>query len=446
MRVAVLGLGLSGMGALKLCLKNNFETIAIDKKDFSELSNETKKGLKRNVPFYQERKSLKLLQDIDLLVISPGIPKDNIVIQKAKHLRKKIIGEIEFAFRFCRGKVIAITGSNGKTTTTSMVFSIFKSHFGDVRLAGNIGIPFSETVINSTEETIFVLELSSFQLEDIENFRANTAILLNLTPDHQDRYEKFEDYCRAKINVFKNQNRSDFAIINRFDETISKYKPFIKAQKFFFSSAPHKSKGAYIKGNWVYLKKNSKETEKLFEIESLKFKGPHNIENAMAAAIAGFLNGVPGEKIQSSLKTLLPLEHRLEYVSTINGVEFYNDSKATNIDSVKKALLSFDKNVVLLLGGKDKGANFADLEDEVKKRCKKVVCFGAARQSIRKVFEGKIRTECFKTLKEAVEFQINNAEKGDFVLLSPACASFDEFKNFEERGKKFKEWVNKAGK
>lgn len=446
MRAAILGMGLSGLGALKLSLLKGYETIAIDKKKFSELSKEARKAIGKKAQFFEESKSLKILEDVDILIVSPGISKDNKVIKKAKQLKKKIISEIEFGYLQCKGKIVAITGSNGKTTTTSMVYSIFKSHFKDVRLGGNIGISFSETVIDSNENTIFVLELSSFQLEDIETFKPNTAVLLNLTPDHQDRYERFEDYCKAKINIFRNQTRFDFAVINRFDDGIKRYEPFIKAKKFFFSSAPHKCKGAFIKGSAVFLRKNSKETEELFEIKALKVKGPHNLENAMAAAVASYLNGVPSEKIRESLKTFSPLPHRLEYVATINGADFYNDSKATNTDSVKKALLSFEKNVTLLLGGKDKGANFKELEEEVLKRCKKVICFGAARNKVKKTFEGKIKTECFKTLKEAVQNQIKTAEKGDIVLLSPACASFDEFNNFEDRGEKFKEWILKGRK
>jgi len=446
MRVAILGMGLSGLGALKLSLINGYETIAIDKKKFSELSKEARKTIDKKAQFFEESKSLKILKEIDILIVSPGIPKDNKVIVKAKQLNRKIISEIEFGYLNCKGKIIAVTGSNGKTTTTSMTYAIFKSHFKDVRLGGNIGIPFSETVVNSNDETIFVLELSSFQLEDIENFKPSTSVLLNLTPDHQDRYERFEDYCKAKINIFKNQTRSDFAVINRFDDGVKRYEPFINAKKFFFSFSPHKCKGAFTKGNEVHFRKNSKESEKLFEIKDLKVKGPHNLENAMAAASAAYLNGVPAEKIRESLSSFSPLPHRLEYVATINGADFYNDSKATNTDSVKKALLSFEKNVTILLGGKDKGANFAELEKEILKRCKKVVCFGAARNKVQKAFEGKIKTERFKTLKEAVQNLIKNVEKGEIVLLSPACASFDEFNNFEERGEKFKEWVLKGRK
>lgn len=446
MKIAILGLGVSGLGALKLSLDKGYETICIDRKSFSDLPKEVRKVIGKKIPFYEEGKSLKSLQDIDLLVISPGVSKDNTVIKKAKESGKKIVSEIEFAYRHRKGKIIAVTGSNGKTTTTSMAFSIFKSYFQDVRLAGNIGISFSEQVINSDENTIFVLELSSFQLEDIETFRANTAILLNLSPDHQDRYQSFKDYCEAKINIFKNQDRSDFAIINKFDSGVSKYEPFIKGQKFFFSSASHKCKGAYIQKNSVLLRINSKESVNLFQLEDLKVRGPHNIENAMAAACAAYLNGITQEKIRESLRSFSPLPHRLEYVGSINGADFYNDSKATNTDATLKALLSFDKNVILLLGGKDKGANFSELESEILKRCKKLVCFGAARNKIKSVFEGKIKTESFKTLKEAIEYEIKNAEKGDIVLLSPACASFDEFVNFEERGEKFKEWVKKGKK
>lgn len=446
MRVAVLGMGLSGLAALKLSLINNYETIVIDKKKFSELSEEVRQTINQKVLFFEESKSSKILKDIDILVVSPGVPKDNKVILKAKHLNKKIISEIEFGYINCNGKIIAVSGSNGKTTTTSMMFSIFKSHFEDVRLGGNIGIPFSEIVVNSNKETIFILELSSFQLEYIETFAPYTSVLLNLTPDHQDRYKRFGDYCKAKMNIFKNQTRNDFAVINRFDEALKRYEPFIKAKKFFFSSSPHKCKGAFRKGNAVFFRKTSKESEILFEITDLKVKGPHNLENAMAAASAAYLNGVPSEKIRNSLTSFSPLPHRLEFVATINGADFYNDSKATNTDSVKKALLSFEKNVTLLLGGKDKGAHFVDLEKEILKRCKKVVCFGAARNKVLKIFKGKIRTECFNTLKEAVKNQIKIAERGEIVLLSPACASFDEFRNYEERGEKFKEWVLKGKK
>ena len=313
-------------------------------------------------------------------------------------------------------------------------------------MAGNIGFAFSDKVIGSKDETIFVLELSSFQLENIEKFKAETAVLLNLTPDHQDQYNSFEDYCLAKINVFNNQTKSDFAIINRFDKAIDKYKNLIKAKKYYFSAITHTRKGSFIKKDSVYFLGGKDQLFKLFSINKLKVRGPHNLENAMAAATAAFLNGVPPMIIESALMSFMPLPHRLEYVTTINGAEFYNDSKATNTDSVLKALKSFEKNVVLLLGGKDKGAEFKDLEGEILKRCKKIVCFGEAREKIKETFSNKICVECYPTLKKAVSNLTANSNSKDIVLLSPACASFDEFKNFEDRGDKFKEWVLKGKK
>lgn len=446
MRVAILGLGLSGLGAVKLALYNKFITTGIDKKRIAELSKDATILTKKGMTFVEEKYSHKILKEIDLLVVSPGIPKDNKIIKLAKSLGIKTISEIEFAYYHCKGKIIAITGSNGKTTTTSMIFSILKSYFKDVRLAGNIGIAFSDKVIGSKDETIFVLELSSFQLENIEKFKADTAVLLNLTPDHQDQYNSFEDYCLAKINVFNNQTKSDFAIINRFDKAIDKYKNLIKAKKFYFSSVSHTRKGTFIKKDSVYFLGGKDQLFKLFSINKLKVRGPHNLENAMAAASAAFLNGVPPQIIESALNSFNPLPHRLEYVTTINGADFYNDSKATNTDSVLKALKSFEKNVVLLLGGKDKGADFSDLEVEVLKRCKKVVCFGEAREKIKKTFSNKIFVECYPTLKKAVSALIASSTNKDIVLLSPACASFDEFKNFEDRGEKYKEWVIKGKK
>ncbi len=441
MTVIVLGMGVSGIASANLSLLFKNRTIGIDKKPISLLSNEVKKLCERGMEFYKEEDSFEVLKEGDLVVISPGISKENEVVKRAEEEGKKIISEIEFAFNFSKGKIIAITGSNGKSTTTSLINSIIKKKFDDVRVGGNIGTSFSEIVLNSDEKTLFVLEISSFQLERIERFKPSTAILLNLTPDHQDRYKTREDYYKAKMRIFENQDENDFSIVNLDDNKMVKNLEKIKSRKFYFSQKRHNFDGAFVEEGKVYLQFKKEGIIEIVDTKELKIKGPHNLENVMASSIAGFLNGVEKEKIREALIEFETLPHRLEFVAEINGAQFYNDSKATNVDSVKKALQSFERNIVLLLGGRDKGADFSSLIDEVLKRCSKVVGFGESRGKVREVFEGKIKYEEFETLEEATLFLKERAKRGEIILLSPACASFDEFQNFEDRGEKFKKWI-----
>lgn len=438
MKVAVLGLGLSGIGALKLALKNGFDVIAIDREKRENLTKKAKTLLKSGIPFYQEEEFA--FKKIDILVVSPGVPNNNPIILEALKKGIKVISEIEFAYGFKRGKIVAITGSNGKSTTTKLIYRILKSFYKDTRLGGNIGIAFSELVEGSTDETIFVLEISSFQLEQIDKFKPDVSVLLNITPDHQDRYLTFKDYVKAKFNLFKNQKENDFAVLNHDDELIFNSSKTIKVKKFYFSTQNELKNGAYLKDDGIYLKN---EGDEIFVIkrDEIPIKGLHNVENTCASIIVASIFGVPLKKIKSMIKTFRGLPHRLEFIGKIKGVEFYNDSKATNIDSTLKALSAFEKNVILLLGGKDKGADFEKLKEEVKKKCKRIIAFGMARDKVEKVFRNIIDVDKFETLKEAVKFLKENSKSGEIVLLSPACASFDEFKNYEDRGKKFKKWV-----
>jgi UDP-N-acetylmuramoylalanine--D-glutamate ligase len=441
MTIIILGMGVSGIASSNLSLLLEYRTIGIDKKPISSLSYEVKKLCEKGIEFYKEEDCLEILKIADLIVLSPGISNENEIVKKAEDLGKKIVSEIEFAFNFSKGKIIAITGSNGKSTTTSLINSIIKKKFADVRIGGNIGTSFSEIVLNSNERTLFVLEISSFQLERIEKFKPSTAILLNLTPDHQDRYKTSEDYYKAKMKIFENQDENDFAIVNLDDKKIVENLDTVKSRKFYFSQKRHNFEGAFVEDGKVYLQFKKEGIIEIVDSKDLKIKGPHNLENVMASSIAGYINGVEKEKIKEALVEFQSLPHRLEFVAEINGALFYNDSKATNVDSVKKALQSFEGNIVLLLGGRDKGADFSSLKEEVLKRCLKVVGFGEARKKVREVFKGKIEFEEFETLNEATLSLKERAKKGEIIVLSPACASFDEFKNFEDRGEKFKKWI-----
>lgn len=444
MLTMVLGMGVSGISASFLSLSKGNHVIGVDRKEISQLGKEAQDLIKKGVEIISEEEAVKRVKEVDLLIVSPGVRKDNDVIKSAKDCGKKVISEIEFAFDNTKGKIVAVTGSNGKTTTTSLIYSIMKRKFKDVRVGGNIGTAFSSIVSETDDNTIFILEISSFQLEDIDRFSPNVAILLNLTPDHQDRYSSEEEYFKTKFRIFENQKENDFAILNLDDLRIMKESENIKSCKFFYSLKNQVPIGTFYKEEKVYLKDKNGNIYYLFSPKELKIKGPHNIENAMASSIASFLFGVEIEALRESLMEFESLPHRLELVGDLNGVLFYNDSKATNVDSVKKALLSFDGNVIILLGGKDKGADFTLLEEEIIKKCKMVVAFGSAKEKIRKTFEGKIEVNCFDTLFDASMFVRKNAKEGEIVLLSPACASFDEFNNFEERGNMFKEWILKG--
>lgn len=378
----------------------------------------------------------------DFVVLSPGVPGDSKVVQKLMEADKKIISEIEFAYNFCKGKIIAITGTNGKTTTTSLAAHTLASCGVKSFAAGNIGLAFSDIVLEITELDFVVLEVSSFQLDFIENFKPNFAVLLNITPDHLDRYDnKLENYVLSKYRIFKNQDEIDYAILNYDDPLIVEQELNGTPAKYSFSINSEVERGTFLRGKDLYFRNQDGE-EIICGTNDVSLKGKHNLSNILSVLNVFKLINLPNEAIKNALSTFTPVEHRLEFVAEIDGVDYFNDSKATNVDAVWYALESFDEAIYLILGGKDKGNDYTKIDDQVKRIVKKIFAIGSSSDKIKKHFESIVNVRKVRSLKEAIKLARKEAQPGEVVLLSPACASFDMFENYEDRGRKFKEAVN----
>jgi UDP-N-acetylmuramoylalanine--D-glutamate ligase len=445
MKVLVAGMGDSGYAAAKLALDQKHAVAACDQALAEQLKVDLSPLLERGMVFYGGSESPALLDGVETVLLSPGVPCASALVRAASERHIPVLGEMEWGFRHTKGRFIAITGSNGKSTTTTLAGKLMAAHFPDVRTGGNLGIPLCTMVADSTEETWFVLEASSFQLETIRSFRAAVAVLLNITPDHQDRYPRFNDYADAKARVFLNQGSGDFAVFSASDPLADGYGSGSGGDHVRFSATGSLREGAFAEAGRALWRSEGKD-EVLFDLDDLPLPGTHNLEDALAACLAARCAGVPAGRLAPVIRGFTGLEHRLERVGAVNGAAIYNDSKATNTDSVLKALTAFESGVVLLLGGKDKGADWSSLIPEVTRRCKAVVAFGAAREHVAAAMGGAVPLEAFESLKDATQRALQLAGPGDSVILSPACASFDEFKNFEHRGEQFKAWVREAMK
>jgi UDP-N-acetylmuramoylalanine--D-glutamate ligase len=381
--------------------------------------------------------------DCSIIVISPGVPSNAKVVRDAQQRGIKVIGELELASWFFPGKIIAITGSNGKTTTTTLIGEIFKTANRNHFVAGNIGTAFSGFIKTSTEDTVAILEVSSFQLDHIEKFHPKISIVLNITPDHMDRYEhSMEKYAASKARIFTNQNNNDMLIYN-FDDPVTRSK--IKSAKcdLLPFSVQSKVDGAYLDRASDDKKtiKLSNLADSLIEISEIGIKGIHNVYNSMAAALAAYSLGISADAIRTALKSFKGVEHRLEFVREVGGVEFINDSKATNVDSVWYAISAIEKPIILLLGGRDKGNDYTKLFQIVKSKVKVIIAIGESAEKISTEFRPFTEVKKVASMQEALSEASEISTAGEVVLLSPACASFDWFKNYEQRGKVFKELV-----
>jgi UDP-N-acetylmuramoylalanine--D-glutamate ligase len=363
---------------------------------------------------------------------------------QARALGESVIGEIELAALFLPGPIVAITGSNGKTTTTSLTGEIMTAAGFPALVGGNIGTPAVSLAERAKPETVIVLEVSSFQLETIHTFRPKVAVVLNVTPDHLDRHRTFEAYVDAKARIFENQQAADFAVLNADDPTCVAMASRTRAQVFWFSRQKEVQQGAWVRdGNIVFRDARADSAMRQHEIlqaSEIPLKGAHNLENVLAAVSAGALMGCAPEKIRQAIRDFKAVEHRLEFVATINGVDYYNDSKATNVDATIKALESFPANIHLILGGKDKGSDYTVLNDLLRQRVKRVYTIGAAAAKIESQIKGPEVVHA-ETLENAIRKAHSAAQSGEVVLLAPACASFDQFKSYEHRGRVFKETV-----
>jgi UDP-N-acetylmuramoylalanine--D-glutamate ligase len=376
----------------------------------------------------------------DLIVISPGVPVNALALEPARKLNIPIIGEVELAARFLKGKLLAITGSNGKTTTTALAGDVVAAGGWKTRGGGNIGTPAISLVPESSDETYTVLEISSFQLETIERFCPKVAVVLNVTPDHLDRHGTFEIYWQAKRRIFENQSASDFAVLNADDPEAARMAKGLKPQLRWFSRKKEVDVGAFLRGDRIFYKDARNERE-IMPLADVQLKGSHNAENVLAAVAIGCILGVGPEEIREAVRKFKAVEHRLEYVATVNGVEYYNDSKATNVDATIKALESFPQNIHIILGGKDKGSDYTVLKPLLKQRVKRVYTIGAAAEKIESHITGGAEITRAGNIETAVRKASEAAAAGDVVVLAPACASFDQFTSYEHRGRVFKELV-----
>jgi UDP-N-acetylmuramoylalanine--D-glutamate ligase len=375
----------------------------------------------------------------DLIVVSPGVDLSMDPIQKAIRKGIRVISEIELAYHFIHVPILAITGTNGKTTTTHLLGEMLKQDGRSVGVGGNVGEPLVLFADGDERWEVLVVEISSFQLEGIENFRPRISVLLNITEDHLDRYSSYNDYIQAKVRIFANQNSGDLAVLNRDDPIVMRSGEGAKVRKILFSMRERLEEGAFSDGRTISLRSEGKGEE--YSLDKTPLKGVHNVENMMAALTAARFFGCSKKAVQEVLDRFKGLEHRLEFVREIGGVRFYDDSKGTNVGSVVKSLQSFSEPVILIAGGKDKNGDLSPLKELVQKRVKRLVLLGEAKDRMNRELGGLTETVIAQTLEEAVSLAHQEAKGGEVVLLSPACSSFDMFKDYKERGKVFKEAV-----
>lgn len=440
-KISVIGAERSGLAAAKLIKKLGGIPFVSDSADQNKIKSSIEKLKSDKIDFEAGGHSDKVF-DCDFIVVSPGVPSDADVIKNAVQKKIKIISEIDLAASVCKGKIIAVTGTNGKTTTTSLIGYLFNECGKKTYTAGNIGNAFSEIALDVKEDEFVSLEVSSFQLDNIENFKPNIAIILNVTPDHLNRYEnKFENYIAAKLNIYRNQDEKDYLILNKDNAALINSLTHYRSKSYYFSLGEPQLNGAYKFEDQIQFNEDG-ELKFSFDSSELFIKGEHNIANAMAAICAAKIFKLDDEKIKNALRNFKGVEHRLEFVREIDGVKYINDSKATNVDSVWYALRSFSEPLFLILGGQDKGNDYSQIKKLVIEKVEKIYAIGSSADKVFNFFHHDVKVEVKKTLEEAVLAANLEARKGEIVLLSPACASFDMFDNYEHRGQKFKEAVN----
>jgi UDP-N-acetylmuramoylalanine--D-glutamate ligase len=439
-RVLVVGLARTGVATALFCAARGANVTATDARTENEIGDAIAPlrtaGVSLELGGHRENAFLEQ----DLIVPSPGVPADAPLLQAARAKGVAIWSEVELAGRFLEGRLIGITGSNGKTTTTSLIEHILKGAGFSTILAGNIGTPLISRVDQTSDDTITVVELSSFQLELIETFRPNISVFLNLTPDHLDRHHTLEEYGRAKARIFENQTKADSAVLNADDPATTSLAP-TKPRVFWFSRKPPAVQGAFVRENEIIFR-NGGEEEVVLSLQEIPLPGAHNVENVLAAVAATRLAGAEPTAIAKGVRSFAGVEHRLEFVAEVGGVRYYNDSKATNVDAALKALDSFPGRILILLGGKDKGSDYAALQRPLREKAILALLIGAAAEKIEKQITGSVAIEHAGTIERAVEIASHAARRGDVVLLAPACASFDQFQNYEHRGRVFKELVH----
>jgi UDP-N-acetylmuramoylalanine--D-glutamate ligase len=444
-RVLVVGLGKSGV-ASALFLKSRGARVTVsDAKPEAELRNEILVLLEQGITVETGGHGDRTFRGQDLIVVSPGVPVDAPQLVQARNLGEPVIGEIELAAQFLAGSIVAITGANGKTTTTSLAGEIVAAGNFPTLVGGNIGTPAISFVDQAGSSTWTVLEVSSFQLETIVEFRPRIAVILNITPDHLDRHKTFANYVNAKARILENQRTDDFSVLNADDATTAGLASRTRGQVFWFSRKKEVEKGAFVRGPQIYFRDGRGERE-IMPVAEVRLKGAHNLENVLAGVSIGMIVGCQPGEIREAVRNFKAVEHRLEFVARVAGVDYYNDSKATNVDATVKALEAFPADIPphlhLILGGKDKGSDYSVLNELLRQRVKRVYTIGAAAAKIESQILGATEIDHVETLENAVRRASESAVAGDVVLLAPACASFDQFQSYEHRGRVFKETVH----
>lgn len=434
--ISIIGLGRSGKAAAMLAASDGFSVTVSDISDNDDTRKQGEELVREGIFVELGEHSEKILES-DIIVISPGVPLTINILKKAADKAIPIISEIEFAYRHEQGRVIAVTGSNGKSTTATLIAKILSDAGIKTFLAGNIGNPYSTIAMKTTPESITVLELSSFQLEAMDSFHPYISVLLNLSPDHLDRYKSTDEYYRAKFHIFDNQLHNDFAVLWADQPDVSSLSERIAPQTLWFSSITEVDNGADIRDGYI-----SRGGEAVLPAKELGIPGPHNLSNALAATAATIPLNIDINSLAHTLQEFAGIEHRLERFAENNGILFVNDSKATNPDALRWALASFNRPIVLIAGGYDKGADFGKLRKLFSEKVRTAVFTGAtAERMAQQLGETTIFSVVVKDFEKAVQRAVSMAKDGDVVMLSPGCASFDQFKNFEHRGRVFKEIV-----
>src|SRR5262252_5186323 len=444
-RALVVGLGKSGVASALFMKAHGARVTVSDTKSGDELRNEIPVLLDHGITVETGGHGDRTFRGQDLIVVSPGVPVDAPPLVQARTLGETVVGEIELAARFLTGPIVAITGANGKTTTTTLAGEIVAAGKFSTLVGGNIGTPAITFTEQARADTWIILEVSSFQLETIVTFRPRIATILNITPDHLDRHKTFENYVKAKARIFENQRADDFTVLNADDSTTAALADRIHAQVVWFSRKKEVSRGCYVRDGSIFFR-DGKGQQEIMKVAEIPLKGAHNLENVLAGVTIGALVGCQPAQIRQAVANFKAVEHRLEFVARIAGIDYYYDYKATNVDATIKALESFPANIHLILGGKDKGSDYTTLNDLLRERVKRVYTIGAAAAEIESQIGGAAEIEPAKTLENAVRRASELAQSGDIVLLAPACASFDQFQNYEHRGRVFKEVVHSLAK
>ena len=427
-----------------LLKKNGARVFVSDRAPLAKLEQAKRELDALAIPAEFGENSLRVL-DADVVVVSPGVPSTAPLVREAIARGRMVVSEVEVASWFCPAPIVAVTGTNGKTTTVTLLGRIFTDAKRPSMVGGNIGLAFSQIVGELTADGTAILEISSFQLDHIATFRPRVSVLLNITPDHLDRYDRsFENYIASKCRVFENQRSGDTLIYNEDDEVArvavqGRADPAVTLLPF--SRERELAQGAFLRGNRLMIARNGTMVE-VVEADAISIRGAHNLLNAMAAALTAHVMGIPTASIRATLRNFKGVEHRLEFVRELHGIVYVNDSKATNVDSVWYALQSFRQPLVLLLGGRDKGNDYARIRELVREHVRAIIAIGESAEKVRLAFAETVPVSVCGTMEEAVQTARRRAQQGDVVLLSPACASFDWFENFEHRGRAFKELVN----